>query len=205
MVLVEWYKQSVLSSTKPQSLSTLHLNVRSILKNKHVIVEFLIELGSCSEILAITETKLNDDKLNYTSKSNYSFVCCNSRTNAGGVAFYILNSLEFNIREDLGFNSDDSENLFIEVNLTKSKVFIIGVICRHPTSSLTKFQEQFLLTLNKLAHDKLDFVVCGDYNIDLLKHEIKQTVNDYINAVHSEGCFKRVFRSSFSLLIKMLR
>ena len=46
-----------------------------------------------------------------------------------------------------------------------------------------------MLTLNKLAHDKLDFVICGDYNVDLLKHEIKQTVNDYINAVHTEGCF----------------
>ena len=116
-------------------------------------------------------------------------MCCNSSTNAGGVAFYILNSLKFNRRKDLEFNSDDSENLFIEVNLTKSKVFIIGVIYRHPTCSLKKFQEQFLLTLNKLAHGKLDFVISGDYNVDLLKHEIKQTVNDYINAVHTEGCF----------------
>ena len=116
-------------------------------------------------------------------------MCCNSSTSAGGVAFYVLNNLKFNKREDLEFNSDNSENLLIEVNLTKSKVFIIGVIYRHPTSSLTKFQEQFLLTLNKLANDKLDFVICGDYNIDLLKHKIKQTVNDHIHAVHSEGCF----------------
>ena len=186
---IEWYKQSILNSKKQQDLSILHLNVRSIVKNKHVIEELLIELGSCPEILAITETKLNDDKLNYTSISNYSFVCCNSSTNAGGVAFYILNSLKFNRREDLEFNSDDSENLFIEVNITKNKVFIIGVIYRHPTCSLKKFQEQLLLTLNKLAHDKLDFVICGDYNVDLLKHEIKQTVNDYIDAVHTEGCF----------------
>ena len=71
----------------------------------------------------------------------------------GGVAFYVLNSLKFNRREDFEFNSDDSENLFIEVNLTKSKVVIIGAIYRHDTSSLEKFQEQFLLTLNKLAHD----------------------------------------------------
>ena len=116
-------------------------------------------------------------------------MCCNSRTNAGGVAFYILNGLKFNRREDLEYNLDDSENLFTEVNLTKRKVFIIGVIYRHPTSSLIKFQEQFLLTLNKLAHDKLDCIICKDYNIDLLQHEIKQTANDYINAVHSEECF----------------
>ena len=186
---IEWYKQSILNSKKQQNLSILHLNVRLVVKNKHVIEELLIELGSCPEILAITETKLNDDKLNYTSISNYSFVCCNSSTNAGGVAFYILNNLKFNRREDLEFNSDDSENLFIEVNLTKGKVFIIGVIYRHPTCSLKKFQEQFLLTLNKLANDNLDFVICGDYNINLLEHEIKQTVNDYINAVHTEGCF----------------
>ena len=138
--------------------------VRSIIKNKHIIEELLIEPGNCSEILAITETKLNDDKLNYTSISNYtcSFVYCNSSTNAEGVAFYILNSPKFNRKEDLEFNLDDSEKVFIEVNLTKSKVFIFGVIYRHPTSSLTKFLEQFLLTMNKLAHDKLDFVVCGD-------------------------------------------
>ena len=132
--------------------------------------ELLIELGSCPEILAITEAKLNDDELNYTSILSYSFVCCNSSTNAGGVAFYTLNSLKFNRRDDLEFNSDYSENLFIEVNLTKSKIFITRVIYRHPTSSFTKFQKQFFLTLNKSAHDNLDFVICGDYNIDRLKH-----------------------------------
>ena len=53
---IEWYKQSILNSKKQQGLFILHLNVRSIVKTKHVIEELLIELGSCPEILAITET-----------------------------------------------------------------------------------------------------------------------------------------------------
>lgn len=185
---VEWYKNCVALSKKPNNISLLHFNVRSIIKNKHLIEELLSEINYCPHILAISETKLNDDKIKYALIQNYNSVFSNSSSNAGGVAFYVLNNLSFNRRHDLEFKSFDSENLFIEISLSPSKIIVLGLIYRHPNNNFAEFQDQFLKTINKLRQDKQEFIISGDFNIDLLKHETNSKINDYINAVHSEGC-----------------
>ena len=65
------------------------------------------------------------------------------------------------------------------MTLTSKKVVLIGVFYRHPASSFSKFQEQLLQTLDKLGQNKYDFLLCGDFNIDLLKQEFKLCINDY--------------------------
>ena len=91
-------------------------------------------------------------------------------------------------RQDLEFDANESENLFVEIKLTSKKVVVIGVLYRHPASNFSKFQEQLLQTLDKLGQNKQDFVLCGDFNIDLLKQEFKLCINDHQNAIYSKGC-----------------
>ena len=81
---VEWYKNSVLGLKKQQSLSILHLNVRSIVKNKHNLEELLNELSYCPDVLPISETKLSNDKVSVATIKNYNVVFSNSSSNAGG-------------------------------------------------------------------------------------------------------------------------
>ena len=184
---VEWYKKS-LPNSKKQNLSILHFNVRSIVKNKHLLEEFLHEVDQCPSILAISETKLSDNKVNQALIPNYNFLFSHSSTNAGGVGLYVRSDLISIRRQDLEFDSNESENLFVEIQLTSKKVVVIGVLYRHPASNFSKFQEQLLQTLDKLGQNKQDFVLCGDFNIDLLKQEFKLFINDYQNAIYSEGC-----------------
>ena len=66
--------------------------MRSLSKNKPVFEELLCEPDNFPDILAISETKLTDEKVICAKIPNYNFVFSNSSTNAGGVAFYILNS-----------------------------------------------------------------------------------------------------------------
>lgn len=185
---VNWYKKCLINSKKHQDLSILHLNVRSIVKNKHLLEELLGELDSCPDIIAISETKLNDAKTNLASIPNYNLIFSNSRSNAGGVALYILDSLKFCRRQDFEFDSSDTENLFIEINLAANKAIIVGLIYRHPTSSFSEFQRYFLQTLKKMCQEKSEFVVCGDFNINLLKQPINANVSNYVDAIYSEGC-----------------
>ena len=91
-------------------------------------------------------------------------------------------------RQDLDFDSNESENLFVEIKLTSKKVVVIGVLYRHPASNFSKFQEQLLQTLDKLGQNKQDFLLRGEFNIDLLKQEFKLCINDYQNAIYSESC-----------------
>ena len=85
----------------------------SILKNKHTIEELIYELDNRPDILAISKTKLDDEKILRSHIPNYNFVSSNSSTNAGGVAFYVLNTLQYTRRQDFEFKSCDSENILL--------------------------------------------------------------------------------------------
>ena len=102
--------------------------MRSLSKNKPVLEELLCELDNFLDILAISETKLTDEKVNCAKIPNYNFVFPNSGTNAGGVAFFMLNELHFTRRHDLDFKTDDTENVFVEVKLNTRKKYVIGLI-----------------------------------------------------------------------------
>ena len=169
-------------------MSLLHFNVRSIFKNKHLLEEFLHDKDQCPSILAKFETKLSDNKVNQALIPNYNFLFSLSSTNAGGVGLYVRSDLMGIRRQDLDFDSNESENLFVEIKLTSKKVVVIGVLYRYPASNFSKFQEQLLQTLDKLGQNKQDFVLCGEFNIDLLKQEFKLCINDYQNAIYSESC-----------------
>ena len=79
----------------------MHFNVRSIVKNKHILEEFLHEIDNFSDIIAISETRLNNHNINHASLQSYNLVFSNSSTNAGRVAIYVLSNLNYSRRHDL--------------------------------------------------------------------------------------------------------
>ena len=62
------------------------------------------------------------------------------------------------------------------------------MIYRHPNKPYHEFQDHIIQTLNKLNHKNKDYLICGDFNINLLKHETKRSIDNYINILYSEGC-----------------
>ena len=65
---------------------------------------------------------------------------------------------------------------------------VIGVIYRHPSSSLTDFQNQFTQTLHSFAKHKKGYILCGDYNVDVLQRHSSSAINAYVDSVYAEGC-----------------
>ena len=120
---------------------------------------------------------LNDDKVNQALILNHDFLFSHSTTNARDVGLHEKNDL-ISIREqDLKFDSNDSENLFVEIKLTSKKEAVIGVLCRHLISNFSKFQEQLSQTFYKFEQNKHDFLVCGDFNITFQSKNL--SINDY--------------------------
>ena len=62
------------------------------------------------------------------------------------------------------------------------------MIYTHPSNTFNEFQDLLLLTLNKMDHEKYDYFLCSDFNDDILKHESKKNIDNYLNALYSEGC-----------------
>lgn len=182
---VEWYS-SRHSKKHSSSLDIVHFNVRSLTKNKNKIEELLQELTKEPDIIAISESKLNDKNIEQAELKNYHLENCNSLSNAGGVAIYVNNFLRFSKIEKFTIATVHSETLFVEIKLkNRKKGLVIGVVYRHPSSSLLPFQNQFTQTLNELAKHKKEYIIFGDFNVDLLKHQN----NSYVDSVYAEGCF----------------
>ena len=75
------------------------------------------------DILGIIETKLNESSVNNLDLKNYKLFRTGSKTNAGGTstALYIANSLQAIPRYDIGFDMDQVESTWCEIDNGKNK------------------------------------------------------------------------------------
>ena len=114
-------------------ISVIHFNVRCIIKNKQKIEELLYDLNKYPDITAISETKLNDDcNLGQASiQQGYHLLNVNSNSNAGGVALYVSQKLNYIRKPELSFVSPDSENLFVEISLNQKAK---NIRCNFPST-----------------------------------------------------------------------
>ena len=72
--------------------------------------------------------------------TGYNFLHSDSEKKSGGVGIYIDSSLSYQIQTDIPNALNDSESLWIEINLHK-KPCIIGLIYRHPGYGISAFTE----------------------------------------------------------------
>ena len=171
-------------------ISVIHVYVRSITTNKQKIEELLHDLNKSPHIIAISETRLNDDSnLGQANIQGYNLLNVNSNSNAGGVALYVSQKLNYFRKPELSLVSPDSKNLFVEISLDKkAKGLLLGVIYRHPQNNFTTFQEQYCKLLNQLSYEKRNYIICGDINIDIFSANHKSTISNYLNELYSVTC-----------------
>ena len=157
---VEWFSQNFNASAS--NLSMIHFNTRSLPKNLHKIEELLHLLKFKPDILAISESKLNNNNLNQALLNNYHMLCTNSLSSSGGVAIFIADNIKFNKLDEFSIANDNAETLFVEIDTPgKSKNLVIGTIYRHPAANFHTFQEELCSTFGQLADDNVNesFVV----------------------------------------------
>ena len=78
--------------------------------------------------------------------------------------------------------------MFVEIVLKNRKNLVIGCIYRHPSSdiSITDFAEKYIEPiLHKINKEKKEFVLMGDFNIDLLKANGDNAANKFYNSLTS--------------------
>ena len=78
--------------------SIFHCNIRSLAKNKPLLLGILSTVKTMPDIIAISESKINENTSANLNIPSYAFVNINSKTQAGVVAMYVSNDLEFSRR-----------------------------------------------------------------------------------------------------------
>ena len=75
----------------------LPVNVRSLHKNFKSFYKFIDSLNQPPQIICLSETRIKHEPLINIQLNNYSFIHANSKTNAGGVAMYIHDTVKFEV------------------------------------------------------------------------------------------------------------
>ena len=115
------------------------------------------------------------------------FIFDATETSHGGTGFYVKESLQIKVRDDLKFNSPGNfESTFIELMFPNTKNIIIGCIYRHPSSSiyLIHFTSDYMEPLlAKISSEGKMCSLVGDFNIDQLKSNKNKNINQFYNTL----------------------
>ena len=136
------------NAAKQKGFSLLHCNTRSLGKNVSLLHDILLTVETRPDIIAISETKINENSYANINLPGYNFVNTNSKSQAGGVSLYIANNVEFSRKTDLDISHDGIESCWVELACHKQKNIVIGCVYRHPKSDRSLFYE----TLKKQLH-----------------------------------------------------
>ena len=115
--------------------------------------------------IAISETQLNSNSSSNNNIPHYNFLHNDSPTNAGGVGFYIKDTLQFRLPDDLSLNLPNCEGLWIQINCKMSDIILAVIYCR-PNKEISSFQKKVCNRISSLESKKSNYVICGDININ---------------------------------------
>ena len=174
-------------ASKQKGFSIFHCNIRSLEKNKALLHDILSTVKSVPDIIAISETKINENTSANLNIPGYAFVNVNSKTRAGGVGMYVSNELEFSRRNDLDISDDGIESCWIELARTAQKNVVIGCVYRHPKGNRELFHNILKKQLEQLNTKGHEVLVVGDLNENLLKYNEDKQTSEYLDMLLTLG------------------
>ena len=204
----EFNEMYVKFSDTKKNLNVLNLNVRSLTANGDTLVSYLETLRVNFDIICITETWQKVESLSPIYFPDYKLFG-SFRANGlkgGGVAILVKSDYKCNIIDELTLNNDIIESVFIEVSLN-SRNFIVGCCYRpHTFTNCNLFTNLLTEKLNNLNLKVKDCIVCGDFNIDLLKIENCSSIANFYDSMQALALLPvihkptRITDESFSLI-----
>ena len=184
-----------IASKSPSKFSAFHLNIASLSKHFEELGDLLALLNCNFSVIGISETKsLTDSETESPLEKKgdypipgYKKFFTPTESTKGGVALYVSCKFVHKPREDLDkicYLSYFLESCFIEIVLPNSTNIIVGTIYRHPR--MTGFNDNYLKPLlHKIASEKKQLVLLGDFNFDLLKCEEESEIMSFMDTLDS--------------------
>ena len=151
---------------KKGGLHFIHLNINSVLSKIDQLR--IIALKTNAAVIGLTESKLDEAVADKEILVNgYKLLRSDRNRQGGGVACYVRTDLFFNKRENF---STETENLFFDIFLPKTKPILVGILYRPPDQSgfLKNLSNSITNTEN---FDNQEVYILGDLNINLLYKE----------------------------------
>ena len=168
----------------------IHFNARSpkayFQKNK----DYILELNVNFDIIAITETWIEPKVISDFCINNYAaFHITRGTRRGGGVAIYTNKNLSGALAESKSFVVENIlEFVTVELTIKNQTNVVVSCIYRTPGSPIDTFCEHLEFNLSDVKSIKTIFI-CGDFNIDLLKHANHNNTKQFLDTTHSSGLY----------------
>ena len=172
------------------TFSALHANIRSMNRHFDELLSLIDKpLHNPFSLVGLTETWIKENSNLPFHIDGYDFIHKNRNAGAGGgVAFYIKKSLNYNILDEFSICNPCIESLFIEIEIPGNKNIIAGVIYRSPSSNAQEFLQLLSTLLRDIGLANKEFFLMGDFNIDLLNHELDNVSLEFLELILSSSC-----------------
>ena len=86
---------------------------------------------------------------------------------------------------------DYIECIFIKITI-RGHTYFIGLVYRHPSCNITEFSNTIHSILDKVASKPC--YIMGNYNLDLLKHEIHHPTEKFLDIMYANYCIPLINR-----------
>lgn len=175
------------------SFSMLHVNIRSAPKNLGSLENYLENLDHKFTIIGISESWLKEYNHERNVLDGYNAVHkYRPLRPGGGVSIYTHDSVEYFSRDDLCYQNDVIETVFIEIDkdqIGKDRNVIVGVIYRPPNSDIDLFNKYMSTLLSKMEGERKYISCLGDYNISLLNYDSHIGTQEFVDLLYSNALF----------------
>lgn len=180
-----------------QTFSFIHFNCRSLSKHFSEIKHFLETLKGRFKLIALSETWIKKGKeVDLKLKCYDLYVTNRANRTGGGVALYIYNELKCRPVKCMTTAINDlMESVAVEIELEQNRNIVVACVYRKPGSKVENFidkLEEMIYGLN----NKRNIVICGDYNIDLLKVDSHMQNSDFLETLYKNGLYPLITKPS---------
>lgn len=179
---------------KKKGLKICHQNIRGLLGNFCALQEFVSSHGNV-DVLTLSETHISNNERNENlyKLSGYNFESrIRNSGKGGGVAVYVKENISYIRRKDL--ESENIENIVIEIIIKESKNVLIATHYRPPNSSkhLCKdFNDIFNESLSRCCSESKETILLGDLNADYLK----KNDNKELKSIIQQNGFTQIIKN----------
>ena len=189
------FNMSTINNTN--GLSIIYFNARSLNVNFHSIIHTLQTLNITFDIIAISETWTESNVTTEYDLPHYQvFHKARYYKKGGGVALYVNDRIECTLIKS---KSVVVENMFecvtVEINIRKMKNLIVNCMYRTPGANVGAFCELLDNILSDIKSKKT-MCICGDFNIDILKHNTHNYTRTFLDYMYTLGLYALITKPS---------
>ena len=161
--------------------SIIHVNIRSLPANMTGFMSYMSNINHTFSIIGFTETWLKPNNIETFGITGYNHIGLTRQNGkGGGVSLFISDDIVFSELQELRMVQDHIECIFIKI---RGYTYFIGLVYRPPNINITEFSNAMHYILDKIASKPC--YIMGDYNLDLLKHEIHHPTENFLDSIYA--------------------